>query len=362
MAAYFGMSRHSDSDTVAAFQRERLDTLSDNEVAQVLRDMSIDSYRVDIMKMYAQYSKDPLQFLRYFASDTYKVDVIEILCAIPHPILSDSDSNVVHARMLSVVGNLMSDSYKKDACKLIRRQSEDLYLSCAQVRSILTKFAFDSYKKDVLELFSSIILDKSEGKILLDCFMSISYRNDAIKILGLPIEPERERGAFFPGKAMICTQHQGDYTFTVLSNGTVTMYDTTYGGQLIYNHLSFHMSGAVPVAFSTSGKRWQLGAGTYILNTREDLFCQGVRIPDMNECAANKPKLMNELTEKDIEEEEPEGDGCIVCIERKSSTFLLPCGHAVMCKKCAWSVKQKNNKCPACNEDIVAISKMFLSV
>jgi len=69
--------------------------------------------------------------------------------------------------------------------------------------------------------------------------------------------------------------------------------------------------------------------------------------------------LANELTLKHVTQEDeekgeiPDDQACIICFERKKgSVAILPCGHALLCKKCSLAHKTAGENCPSCRGPI----------
>lgn len=46
---------------------------------------------------------------------------------------------------------------------------------------------------------------------------------------------------------------------------------------------------------------------------------------------------------------------CIVCMENKCNTMLLPCEHTNFCVDCAALIRNDKNKCPFCRELIESV-------
>lgn len=43
---------------------------------------------------------------------------------------------------------------------------------------------------------------------------------------------------------------------------------------------------------------------------------------------------------------------CVVCLDRRRNTILLPCRHLCVCRYCSYKVRSRNYQCPICREDI----------
>jgi len=52
---------------------------------------------------------------------------------------------------------------------------------------------------------------------------------------------------------------------------------------------------------------------------------------------------------------------CIICFEAPKNTVLIPCGHLVLCLKCARGLKLSNKLCPVCRSDIESVYRAYYS-
>jgi len=59
----------------------------------------------------------------------------------------------------------------------------------------------------------------------------------------------------------------------------------------------------------------------------------------------------------DTEVEHTHAD-CVICLEAKKNTMILPCRHLCLCHNCALHVNIGMNKCPICRYSISAISNL----
>jgi len=50
---------------------------------------------------------------------------------------------------------------------------------------------------------------------------------------------------------------------------------------------------------------------------------------------------------------------CIVCMDSKSNTVLLPCGHLGVCIECANALKTSTQTCPVCRQKIVSVQRVY---
>lgn len=52
---------------------------------------------------------------------------------------------------------------------------------------------------------------------------------------------------------------------------------------------------------------------------------------------------------------------CTFCLSEKRSTVIVPCGHNILCVKCAhdYSIRKMERKCPICNKQIEKIIKLI---
>ena len=82
--------------------------------------------------------------------------------------------------------------------------------------------------------------------------------------------------------------------------------------------------------------------------------------------AASPPTPRRSVSASAISTESSEtGDGgdepiqdklCCVCLDKRIQVVVIPCGHACMCRKCAYRV----NKCPVCRLDIKAQQRFYM--
>jgi hypothetical protein len=72
--------------------------------------------------------------------------------------------------------------------------------------------------------------------------------------------------------------------------------------------------------------------------------------------------LLSPSTGKDEEApQQPLGEdekACVVCLERRITTVIVPCGHAVLCVTCAGQYA-KNDICPICRKQADQIIRMY---
>lgn len=53
------------------------------------------------------------------------------------------------------------------------------------------------------------------------------------------------------------------------------------------------------------------------------------------------------------------GNTCGVCFSNTADTVIDPCGHLLLCERCADHVMKHNNKCPICRVNIVKVLRVF---
>ena len=69
----------------------------------------------------------------------------------------------------------------------------------------------------------------------------------------------------------------------------------------------------------------------------------------------NNNKIIEEDESDDSDEEK---DLCCICMENKSESVFVPCGHRCVCFVCGDNIiKSKNKKCPICQEESTALLK-----
>ncbi|XP_015778988.1 PREDICTED: protein ELC-like [Acropora digitifera] len=52
-------------------------------------------------------------------------------------------------------------------------------------------------------------------------------------------------------------------------------------------------------------------------------------------------------------------DSCIVCMELKKDSVLMPCGHLGICFKCANRCKETSKTCPVCRKEIIEVCRVY---
>ena len=50
---------------------------------------------------------------------------------------------------------------------------------------------------------------------------------------------------------------------------------------------------------------------------------------------------------------------CCVCMDRKRSAALLPCGHVCVCVECAGRLRSREQSCPICRSRIDKFVRLF---
>ncbi|XP_068681658.1 tumor susceptibility gene 101 protein-like [Montipora foliosa] len=55
---------------------------------------------------------------------------------------------------------------------------------------------------------------------------------------------------------------------------------------------------------------------------------------------------------------EVQGD-CIICMEKKSDSVLIPCGHLGVCLRCANELKRTTTVCPVCRKNIDQVIRVY---
>jgi len=48
-------------------------------------------------------------------------------------------------------------------------------------------------------------------------------------------------------------------------------------------------------------------------------------------------------------------EDCVICLDEKCNTIIMPCGHLTVCKGCAKSLHQKKQPCPICRGAIESL-------
>lgn len=66
----------------------------------------------------------------------------------------------------------------------------------------------------------------------------------------------------------------------------------------------------------------------------------------------------NKLIEEEESDDSDEKDLCCICMENKSESVFVPCGHRCVCFGCGESIiKSNNKKCPICQEESSSLLK-----
>ena len=75
-------------------------------------------------------------------------------------------------------------------------------------------------------------------------------------------------------------------------------------------------------------------------------------------CVAESIKV--DLIENNNEEHDEEENVCVICMERKPSHTLRPCGHEILCASCVWDphfIRQREVRCPVCRTKCAGIRR-----
>ncbi|XP_068729626.1 tumor susceptibility gene 101 protein-like [Montipora capricornis] len=59
-----------------------------------------------------------------------------------------------------------------------------------------------------------------------------------------------------------------------------------------------------------------------------------------------------------LRQTEVQGD-CIICMEKKSDSVLIPCGHLGFCLRCANELKRTTTVCPVCRKNIDQVLRVY---
>ena len=66
----------------------------------------------------------------------------------------------------------------------------------------------------------------------------------------------------------------------------------------------------------------------------------------------------NKIIEEEESDDSDEKDLCCICMENKSESVFVPCGHRCVCFNCGDNIiKSQNKKCPICQEESSALLK-----
>lgn len=60
---------------------------------------------------------------------------------------------------------------------------------------------------------------------------------------------------------------------------------------------------------------------------------------------------------KNINDSDSDTNSCVICLDQKSNTTFIPCGHVATCETCSTKVQQ----CPVCRETITNIQKLYFA-
>lgn len=66
-----------------------------------------------------------------------------------------------------------------------------------------------------------------------------------------------------------------------------------------------------------------------------------------------------ETLEEQMQQKSDEGL-CSVCIDKKKTSVLIPCGHCTCCYECAATIQKSNGTCPVCRSRIEKIVKLII--
>lgn len=64
-------------------------------------------------------------------------------------------------------------------------------------------------------------------------------------------------------------------------------------------------------------------------------------------------------TANPLPQDDQTDDNCIVCMELKKDSVLIPCGHLGICFKCANRCKETSKTCPVCREKITEVHRVY---
>jgi len=78
----------------------------------------------------------------------------------------------------------------------------------------------------------------------------------------------------------------------------------------------------------------------------------------------NKKKKDNHQEKKETgnhTQDQDEEEECVICMDTKSDTAVIPCGHATFCYDCIFKVgnSSKNPVCPNCRSPMKGVMKLF---
>lgn len=64
-------------------------------------------------------------------------------------------------------------------------------------------------------------------------------------------------------------------------------------------------------------------------------------------------------TANPLPQDDQTDDNCIVCMELKKDSVLIPCGHLGICFKCANRCKETSTTCPVCRVKIIEVHRVY---
>ena len=72
----------------------------------------------------------------------------------------------------------------------------------------------------------------------------------------------------------------------------------------------------------------------------------------------NKLRVPHKWNDVKLQQDDDEGDGCVVCLTRKRQ-IIFSCGHYHTCSKCSRNILKGNKECPMCRKSIDNVTRVF---
>ncbi len=82
---------------------------------------------------------------------------------------------------------------------------------------------------------------------------------------------------------------------------------------------------------------------------------QKILLESIKELTGNKGKGKGKGKKDGTVEETP----CVVCMDKKATHVIAPCGHQCVCGECCVGVRKQYGNCPVCRGSFVSAIKVF---
>ena len=159
----------------------------------------------------------------------------------------------------------------------------------------------------------------------------------------------------------IISSGENNNRFIIMVNNIfsqLTIYDL-YKKKNIYQYLfPEQIKYKIPFEFNSNKIIINYNAFGININTKSITFWykNNFKLSKNKKYSNNFCQVFNILSASDI----PESERCEICFEKRKNTHVInPCGHTNVCKDCLNKVKQLNNQCPICRNEIISIIKLY---